>query len=272
MTLTPEAAAILQRAVAFIDERTLQLYFWADGGNPVAVGTGTLVRFGHALTIVTAAHVLDWHRGGEGRLAVGRVGRSIEVVGCEAAQLRDRGQADLAVLRLDPESANLLVEWTFVDGIAAFRGPVATGHFCAILGYPVAMTQRDTALLKIEADPHVVVASVLPSRAEPLADFDSSIHFLLGHAELVDVNGKQVSAPDLRGISGCAVWSLFVPPHRDETWSEGVIGLAGVETSTYQDDALVRVTHWEEVVRLALTHWPDLKPVFLKFVLGRPRR
>lgn len=259
MEASPELLEALTKARKFIEDRTIQLYFRAPEGNPVAKGTGTLFQIRDERMIVTAAHVVKLIREGEGKLGVFNGDNRFEHIGGEAAEFIDGVAEDLLVLRLDADSIDAVSSRSFVG----FLGPTGaldlSHHLCAIVGYPIERTRMKARGL-IEYGSYMSCSSVV-SNAPALANFDPERHFLLAHTDLVDAHGAPVTSPRLEGISGCGVWAV-VDRRGVNGWSENSIRLVGVETGFYERDQhrYIKATRWDSVWRLIFDRWPALRP------------
>lgn len=258
MKAPPELIEVLNRARAFIEERTIQLYFRADGGNAVPKGTGTLLQLRDAVMIVTAAHVVKLVQDGEGRLGVFNGDERFEHIGGVAAQFIDGTAEDLVVLRLDEESVRAVATRKFAGLLGALNDANLCHQLCSIVGYPVQRTRMKAPGL-MEYGSYATCTSVV-TEDPSLSNFDSARHLLLSNTDLVDVNGDPVTGPHLEGMSGCGVWSVLDRRRPLADWTEDMIQLVGVETGTYDRGQLIKATRWSSVWRLIFDRWRDLRP------------
>jgi len=65
---------------------------------------------------------------------------------------------------------------------------------------------------------------------------------------------------DLKGISGCAVWTIGDLEVPLDEWHKRRPKVAGVETGIYQSSEVVRTTKWVAVTTLIIEAFPELRP------------
>jgi hypothetical protein len=143
----------------------------------------------------------------------------------------------------------------------------------ALFGYPgiwSAPSRSNDEKLKIT--PLEYMAIGYSGDPSSIQGYQPKLHFLLDAnskeislsdgsvAELRKSDGSPAIFPrDLKGISGCPVWlagDQRIPP---EDWQSLPVGLAGVQTSVYQESGVIRVTRWIAVTTLIHEAFPELR-------------
>ncbi len=188
-----------------------------DRDRPQLAGTGTLLDFGKARFLVTAAHVIDHDKKSviqpyffDGskltELPPGFVHTPMPASGS-----REDDLIDVSFLRLDEATADRLARtFYFLPFLCIDQSDkTAPSRHYMFTGYPKSRSHlfspRDH---KMKARAHAFTGRTLSPRAVQAIGFDSETHIVVDFKrhEMVDESGKIVTAPDPDGISGGSVW------------------------------------------------------------------
>lgn len=188
-----------------------------DRDRPKLAGTATLLDFGKARFLVTAAHVIDHDKrsviqpyffdGSKlAELPPGFVHTPMPASGT-----REDDRIDIAFLRLDNATADLLaLTFYFLPfGCIDAGDKISPSRHYMFTGYPKSRSHlfspRDH---KMRAKAHSFTGHTLAPKAIRGMGFDPDMHVVVNFKrnEMTDETGKVVTAPDPDGISGGAVW------------------------------------------------------------------
>jgi len=237
----------MMRAVEqFVFKATLPvLYDSPDGLDQV--GTGTLFDVRGRLMLVTAGHLFD-DREPE-RFAISRsyVGsHNPRTLGSFDLSRPDNKEIDIAVLVLRDHLtiANARDGWAVLTeentGVASAQG------IFVLSGYPSKRVKVDGANVTgslitgfTERLPQV------PKNAEPPVDPNLDLFFRYDD-KVIDVNDKEIPAPDLSGLSGSSIWEYVESPHQKLWMPQATLRVIGVQ-SAYLQGKYTRAKSWSFV-------------------------
>ena len=249
---TPLPDALLRAAVHAVEalaRRATVPFVVEKDDQAESVGTGTLFEIEGDHFIVTAEHVGRDIARYELGVPCGPDRREIWFLGDGVVTKSEK--YDVAVYRIDnPQSvATLKQAWEFLtlDNIELSAPTVDTNFL--LHGYPTDLSPKTDDVIAAAPVAAVTTSYTGPTTNFPIAarPYDPRIDLLLNHPmRTVDLKtGAGVDAPDLRGISGCSVWTVALPHQCDanQVWSpRAAAKIVAVEAS-------VRAGHWIRCTR-----------------------
>ena len=219
------------------------------GEEGESVGTGTLFAVKEDHFIITAEHVgryIDSYGLG---VPCGPDRQEIWFLGSGVVARTER--YDVAVYRIDdPESiAQLKQGWEFLglDNVCVDAPTdIETNFF--LHGYPTKLSPKiDSA---IRATPVALVTTLYtgPTDNFPIASrsYDPRVDLLLNHrVRAIDPGGREVDVLELKGISGCSVWTV-APPH---DWNARRLWNARQAAKIVAVETSIRASEWMRCTR-----------------------
>jgi len=188
-----------------------------DRDRPKLAGTGTLLDFGTARFLITAAHVIDhdntsviqpyFFDGSKlAELPTGFVHTPMPASGS-----REDDRIDISFLRLDDTTANLLAQTFFFLPFSCIdaKDKISPSRHYMFSGYPTSRSRLSSPRdHKMKATAHSFTSHTLSTHAIQESGFDPEMHIVVDFKrnEMMNEDGKIVTAPDPDGISGGAVW------------------------------------------------------------------
>ena len=246
-TETGFAESELRAMERFLTARTIPLTY-VTAESAVVHGTGVFYRSRGELFLVTAAHVL---RGINPALlgVPDRPAGNVEIwnLGDMAVHHpKEFEKFDVAVIELLNRNfiERVAMQWQFVDESEVQDDPHPNGQF-VIAGYPTETVEDRGGTL--------MPAPMLQLFTKPFEGSTDSLvpehDMLVRYARTATgVFGAPRATPNLKGISGAAVYSISSP--KAMVWSpEQVLRLAGVQVS-FKAGSFARVTKWSLVTHL----------------------
>lgn len=258
-----------RKILTYLGEQTLPrivrlsapLFVADDRGNPSQVATGILLQLGPSRLLATATHVVkDWPG-----LAINvgdeflRVEGSHGTAHSEATVPGSReDRLDLTVVRLVDSIAQRIDDSHVTTvGDLDLATPVVGRDPFVLSGYPVKrnrdglsgdeFTVRAYSLLLHDAEAAVYVAASIDSSTQVMLPFEK------GDTWTIE---KQVTAPDLNGISGGGLWRV---PINDEAIRETRLAAIAVEQHPKGMHRHVRATRVSVLLSLIYQLHPDLR-------------
>lgn len=236
--------------------------FVANGeGLPLQVATGILLQIGPSRLLVTATHVVkDWpglaiNAGDEFLHVKGKLSTA-HTKAATAGSQEDR--LDLALVRLDEPLAKRIDDAnvaTLAD--LDLAAPVVGRDPFMLCGYPAKrnrdgldgdeFTVRAYSLLLHDADASTYNAASVDSRTQLMLPFEKRDTWTIE---------KQVTAPDLKGVSGGGLWRV---PIYDEALRETRLAAIAVEQHVKGEHRHVRATRVSVLLSVIHHFHPDLR-------------
>lgn len=206
---------------------------YAEGREfPWPVGSGTLLRGGDRLFILTAAHIFDKCDIDKFWIPSDRVGgRPIPIGRAKLHRPTDTETFDLAVVELLEHSTRQAAanNWGSIP-LSSVTEPTLDGTFF-LFGYPSSRLRPEGKTLmcslitactqRLEAPP--------AGATEPISDIDL---FFLYDTTAEDEDGNSVESPHLHGVSGGGVWEILNASPGELWVAEKYMRLVGVQSST----------------------------------------
>lgn len=268
-----------EESAKWILARTVPLYALARGGNPVLEGTGVLMKVADTGFLLSAAHVFA---------EVIKDGRTVQVGlaaglplldlgGIDVELSHDRQDVDLAFARLPDEFTAAIAkhkEFVRLDQVDMDPVPPLPGWY-SLVGYPREQSSLDHIKRILESEPMCLNTFLYEKDLQHDAfTIGTSIALSFSAGELSDDNGDPVSAPGLKGVSGCGMWR--VAGSRDavanDTWSVDMIRLAGIEHCTVGRKMIKGALAFHVVIGIK-RRYADLRPAIelVRKSLNEPR-
>jgi hypothetical protein len=226
-----EQAHKLRAVNAFLASSLVALVPGGAGSQPPSVGSGTLLRVGERLVVVTAAHVAEDAKRGPMRLLRRGLDDLLNDV-VEAVDLHPRwhtgDELDVGLLVLRPEATRGLRSPAPPDHtmVPAGLAPAPPDPRYVLLGYPVDLHRafRDEARATFSP---VYSAQSLRSSCVAGGHPTRGLHLQWGSTWYVERTGAEAPTPHPKGISGGPVWLL--PAGQGGVWAPtGRAQLVGV--------------------------------------------
>ncbi len=207
-----EFAIHADRLSAHVLEVTTPIYWFLEGGEPQAVGSGVFLLLGDVRFLLTAEHVLElrhtrplYAQGvDELVLVTGDVTRLYRL---DAAE--DENDVDVAIIRLSEElwtslPTSRLVTWLDLDHEVPER---AQSHTYALLGYPATKQRGTVHGSQLHAYAYRMLGLGWRTARTLALGFDPSVSLLIGFDKRRTWGPEgQRTAPDLYGMSGSGAW------------------------------------------------------------------
>jgi hypothetical protein len=237
------------------------LFVADDRGTPVQVATAILLQIGSSRLLVTATHVtVDWpglaiNVGDEFVHVRGKL-VTAHSVAVNPGSREDK--LDLAVVRLDDSLAQRIDDDHVTTlGDLDLTAPVIGRDPFVLAGYPAKrnsnglsgdeFTARAYSLLLHDADLSTYAAASIDPSTQLMLPFEKRDTWTIE---------KQVSAPDLKGISGGGLWRV---PINDEAVRETRLAAIAVEQHPKGVHRHMRATRVSVLLSLVYNLHPDLR-------------
>lgn len=191
------------------------IYAASDRGRPNLIGSATLLDFGKARFLVTAAHVHDEYWENKVELYVGSIGPLLELpqpfqTTVALSGDRDEDRLDIAFVRLPDSLADNISKGRFflpfplLDVNDRFA-PQAQYMFT---GYPASREKTDYGNRKVKPVGFSYAGKVIPPTKMPELGLHLDAHIAIefNREKIFDENEKPASFPSPKGMSGGPVW------------------------------------------------------------------
>lgn len=243
------------------------------------LGTGTLFRVADRSFLVTAAHVLRQAQQMDSTLGIsGSDGYFIATAGqwiLSGADFSNKEDdpfdlalyplSDDQVMRLHGQRFLRLEDVSFLQDLSR--------RFFVIFGFPhIWSTACDEQTESMSLRALQFATFDYEGDTSGLAGFNSKHHLLLDAKDeyLFDDRGDEMrfrtnhGTParipnDLRGVSGCSVWSIGDLRTSVHSWKQSDAKLVGIVTGVYETRGLVKATRWVAASTLLYHAFPDLR-------------
>lgn len=285
-------AAIIERLSPV--EREAVLHYLCDRSVPLLVrdesgayhlkGTGSLLRIGTALLLVTAKHVMR-DDGTDFTLycpSGPNANDRHELVGQRRfpyAQLeRGRLELDVGVLRIQPTLASRFHDWKplVLEDVLWSReeATLPTRDTFVFCGFPVEWVRvdRDPQALSRRLIFHI---NAFKGSIDGFASFDSRVHTLYnGSVDGYNLDARKTQPmPRLNGVSGSSIWNWTPITKPSGLWSPtSELRVVSVETSVDASAARrwIKAVNWPVVIQTIWDFSPDLRSD-IEQVMGVPK-
>lgn len=180
---------------------------------------------------------------------------------------------DVAAVPLTNEQASQLQDSTVLrmDDVS-FR-PVDKNNFVSIFGFPHLWSTRSTDQQPIMTSKAFQFTTDLYSGpTSDLSNYSDRFHLLLNAsnehlydekgspARFQTLGGQPASFPsDIRGISGCSVWTIGDSKKPPIEWDSDQARLIAVQTGVYRQRQVIKSTRWIAVSTLLYEAFPELR-------------
>jgi len=244
------------------------------------LGTGSLFEIGGYHFVVTAAHVIKAAHDHDKTIGISSGneyfisvhGNWVHSSSIQFGSIDD--PFDVAVYRLPPDSVEKLKGKRFLRREDVdFDAQSSTAVF-SLFGFPgiwAEPSRSEAEKVSVKALEYTTYA--YDGATESLIGYDAKYHLLLGltdtdltqedgsRATIVARDGRVVTIPrDMKGISGCAVWTIGDLSVPLDQWRNRQPKVVAVETGIYQGSQVVRATRWIAVTTLINEAFPELRP------------
>jgi hypothetical protein len=191
------------------------IYAASDRGRPNLIGSATLLDFGKARFLVTAAHVHDEYLENKVELYVGSIGPLLQLPQPFLTTVvlsgdREDDRLDIAFVRLPDSLADniskgrFFLPFTLLD-VNDRYAPRAQYMFT---GYPASREKTDYGNRKVKPVGFSYTGEVIPPTRMPELGLHLDAHIAIefNRDKIFDENGKPGSFPSPKGMSGGPVW------------------------------------------------------------------
>jgi hypothetical protein len=191
------------------------IYAASDRGRPNLIGSATLLDFGKARFLVTAAHVHDEYLENKVTLYIGASGPLLELpqplqTTVVPSGNRDDDRLDIAFVRLPDSLADQIskgrffLPFTLIDVNDSFRPRTQ----CMFTGYPASREKTNYGNRKVKPLCFSYTGQVIaPTRMPELGLYvDAHIAVEFNREKIFNQNNQPASFPSPKGMSGGAVW------------------------------------------------------------------
>lgn len=243
------------------------------------LGTGTLFRVAERSFVVTAAHVLRQAQQMDATLGIsGSDGHFIATAGqwiLSGGDLpnKEDDPFDLALYSLSDDQVRRLHRQRFLrlEDVSFLQD--LSRRFFVIFGFPhIWSTACDEQTESMSLKALQFATFDYEGDASGLAGFNSKHHLLLDAKDeyLYDDRGDEIRfrtnfgtrarmPNDLRGVSGCSVWSIGDLRTSIHSWRQSDAKLVGIVTGVYEARGLIKATRWVAASTLLYYAFPDLR-------------
>jgi hypothetical protein len=196
------------------------IYAASDRERPELIGSGTLLDFGKARLLVTAAHVHDWYTANKVELytfgVADGVPKQVQIpqpfikTDPPASGKRADDKFDFAFVRLDDETANQIaalryfLPFSLIDANDRLQ-PKARYMFT---GYPLSREKTNYGKRKVAPKPYSLTEVTAGTTRMAELGFHPEIHIAVqfNRDQVQDDDGKPAHFPSAKGMSGGPVW------------------------------------------------------------------
>lgn len=205
-----------------------------EGDDADHLATGTFIKSGDRLFLLTARHILDKCKPEDLAIARSPEGSKLQTLGISNAfKPIDDPSIDVDILCIEikePEVHTIVSEgWRVVD-ISLGKDP-ELGEEVLLVGYPSATLKNDG--MKLSGKPtsyRTSIMATIPEGARPPVKEGLDL-FLVLDRKGVSVSGERFCSPAIGGMSGCAIWQC-AKVHDKKLWTtDGALRLVGIQTS-----------------------------------------
>jgi hypothetical protein len=235
----------ISKVVQMFTQTVVPLYRLRERNRPEAMGTGLLVHDKGKDFLVSAAHCLEETKNSQGlyfyitpkewRKVTGRV----TVNTWEGDRAQDL--IDVGVVKLDGEKMPPYREMKLVAVDSSWLKPKRfprEGRRYAIVGFPSSYVDVRGHTKNIHVQPfaynHYSIADAEYSSHGIDPEHHIALQFIKRKTFLPD--GKQMTAPDLFGLSGSPIFELWGPEERDDS---GVFPIVGIGTKHRKSSRII---------------------------------
>jgi hypothetical protein len=190
----------------------------------------------------------------------------------DGTQPQDR-VADLALFALDGTQATKLRGKSFLRLSDCCFDVELGPAYLLMLGYPRLKSAGSLRVdQKVTLAPTLYGAFVYDGDTSGLPNYEPQIHVLIDGADdhLRDGDGKRMSirgAHNVRvsvtsafpGMSGCGVWRVGNPQSPPSCWQPGDARLVGIQTSVYEQSAVIKATRCVALTTFIHSAFPELR-------------
>lgn len=245
------------------------------GSNFVVQGTGTFFKVGAHRFLITAAHVGTDEKEKPRWRNLGTCSRDrsrfFKLEGYVVYTTKDNRDPDVAVMRLEDRLAEEIEResgWTFLTTAEVCAPKVRGNHdHIFVCGYPSELFKPAPSFEKLR--PLVLCTEFYEGPTDHLPfDYVPWFHLLLDNfPEGWNDADQRVKLPCLKGISGCAVWTIGMSDaeiaRAGGVWRpDDIFKLIGVEVGVFTK--IIRATGWGVAAQLMAGKYPELREVFEK--------
>ena len=147
---------------------------------------------------------------------------------------------DLVLLELD-QTSDLFNGYNFYDmELSVGISPDIDAEAC-LLGFSRDLVKTPTSHSRGCYFPYFLASTIITEKNVSIDKYDKERHFLIEYE-------NNESSVDIRGLSGCGIWTHIVPKP-DEIWTSN-LRLVGVETSINKRNEVIKATRIEKVIEL----------------------
>ena len=243
------------------------------------LGTGTLFRVADRSFVVTAAHVLRQAQQMDSTLGIsGSNGYFIATAGqwiLSGADFpnKEDDPFDLALYSLSDDQVRRLHRQRFLrlEEVSFLQN--LSRRFFVIFGFPhIWATACDEQTESMSLKALQFATFDYEGDTSGLVGFNSKHHLLLDAKDeyLYDDRGGEIHfrtnygtrarmPNDLRGVSGCSVWSIGDLRTSVHSWRQSDAKLVGIVTGVYEARGLIKATRWVAASTLLYYAFPDLR-------------
>ncbi len=247
------------------------IYAGSERSRPELIGSGTLLDFGVARFLVTAAHVHDWYADASAELytfgVVDGVERDVTIpqpflkTALPSSGRREDDKIDFAFVRLTDLLADQIarIRYFLPFSLIDVEDRLSVGSRYMFTGYPISREKTDYGQKKVVPQAYSLTERTVGTSPMREFDFHPDTHIAVNYLRnaVKDENGNAAHFPLAKGMSGGPVWVGDGP---SEEWLKSTgVRLVGIGIEDRVDAKMMVAVRIHLVTAAIGEKYPDLR-------------